>query len=298
MSFVKRQINVKIQKTVGGTFSSGANTVDLKGLRISLTIKSASTPFSTASIRIWGLTQSLITDLATFGFLRTGMLRNDIITVTAGDVGMQPKQVFYGTITTAEPDFQGAPAVPLNIEAQVGAFQLVDRTGSQTINGPTSAATLMQKLANQGNMSFENNNVNVNLPTMALWGSLGQQIRQVADAGKFTYFIDETNTLAIWPKGQARNKQGPVMVAPPPDGNMIGYPTFGNPLLHVKNLFDSSVKLGTQIQVKSSLKPANGIWNVVEIIHELEAEMPGGKWHSTYGVWSSTVASPTPAAAT
>jgi hypothetical protein len=297
MSFVKRKIGITIQKSEGTFGQTGTDTVSLQGLRVSVTIKQATSPYCTASVRIWGLSQQLITDLATFGFLYN-LVRHDTLTITAGDVGMQPKQIFVGTVIASEPDFQGAPNVPLNIEALLGAFQQVDRTGPQTVNGPISAASLMKTLADKGGYSFENSGVNITIPgAMTLTGSLWQQMQQVKDAGNFNFFVDETNTLAIWPKGKSRQGNS-VTVAPPPQGNMIGYPSFGNPLLFVKNLFDPSVRLGTKIQIQSSLKPANGTWYVQEIMHELEAELPGGKWHSTYGVYSLNLPSPTPPAAT
>ena len=297
MGFVQRAIGVSIQKAQG-TFSgtSGADTINLQGLRVSATITNAATPAQAlASVRIFGLTLSEITQLATFGYKRNSIEPNTI-TITAGNIGQSLTTVFQGTIITAEPDFQGAPSVVLNIEAQGGAYQLVQNTKPVSYNGSTSAASVMQNLASQGGYTFENNGVNTQLSSPYFWGSLGDQMRQCAQQAGFDFYIDETNTLAIWSPGQARTKQGPTIVAPPPAGNMISYPTFGNPLLYVKNLFDPSVKMGTQIKIQSSLQPANGIWNVIEITHELEAEVFGGKWHSLYGVYSADSSSPVPTA--
>ena len=85
----------------------------------------------------------------------------------------------------------------------------------------------------------------------------------------------DRKTLAIWPAGGSR-PGSPTLVSK--DTGMVGYPTFQQAALVVKTLFNPAIKPGGQIQVKSQIEAACGIWTVNKIRYELDTLTPRGRW--------------------
>jgi hypothetical protein len=85
-----------------------------------------------------------------------------------------------------------------------------------------------------------------------------------------------TNTIAIAPLGQARSGGG-MQLAPP---KLVKYPMFQQGQLIVRSYFDD-YKVGNNVSVQSSITPACGSWRINDVVHDIEAFMPHGKWFST-----------------
>ncbi len=85
----------------------------------------------------------------------------------------------------------------------------------------------------------------------------------------------ENNILSIWPRGGYRAGQIPIIS---PDTGMVGYPSFTQSGVVVKTLFNSAIRFGQLVSVQSSLQGATGQYRVQKLAHDIESEMPGGKW--------------------
>ena len=66
-----------------------------------------------------------------------------------------------------------------------------------------------------------------------------------------------------------------------PSTGMRGYPAFTSSGIEVTTLFNPTLQYGGNIQVESQLTPACGTWNIYNLAHELESEIPSGKWFTT-----------------
>jgi hypothetical protein len=62
---------------------------------------------------------------------------------------------------------------------------------------------MLQQLAKQSGLKFENNGVNTKLADPYYWGSPWKQMKEIIDGGGIYGAIDN-GTLAIWPKGGHR----------------------------------------------------------------------------------------------
>lgn len=290
MAFVERLVEIAIKLAPDAktnqpnTFSeSGTDSLTLKGFRTSARIMNSGTPVgSEATVDVWGMTPSVMNQLATLGLVFNIVPRNTI-TITAGDARTGMATVFGGTITAGYGDYNAAPDVPFRITALAGAADLVTPTPASSFTGSTSVATIMAGLARKMGYAFENNGITAQLSNPVYNGSARTQMLECAADAGINVDIINGSTLAIWPKGGNRNTPTIPVVAPPPDGTMIGYPSWTQQGIIVKNLFDPTISFGGLVKVKSSLKQVDevGTWAVYKLDLALDSKFPRGQWMQT-----------------
>jgi hypothetical protein len=275
MSFVKRQIDLTFQLGEGDFGTGGSNTVKLSGLRVMAKIIKAGGPsMGTAQLQVYGMALDKMNKLSTLGMRPTTVRKNTII-VEAGDEGGAKAAVFQGNITNAWFDGSGAPEVAFQVLAHVGGFDAVNPVKPTTFKGSVDVATLLSGLATQMGKSFENNGVNVKLSNPYFTGSARDQALAIVKAAGIQWNGLDDNKLAIWPSGQARGGQVPLVSAAT---GMIGYPNFTSQGIYVQSIFNPSIGFGSKIKVKSTIEPANGEWVTYALNYDLSAEFPQGPW--------------------
>lgn len=257
---------------------SGTDTVKFSGARTSVRVEnSGGLAGSTAQISVWGLSLSLMNQLSTLGQVIQMIPRNRI-TVTAGEVGGAMTTVFKGTIQQAYADFNGAPNVPFKMECNSTGAENAIPIPASSYTGATSVAEILQALANKMGWGFENNGVDATLSNPYLWGSAVSQVRRVAAAvGIDAEIVDQV--LIIAPRRGHRAGDVPLIAAPPV-GTMVGWPSYTQQGLVVRSLFDPRIKFMGLVQVSSSLKRASGSWKVHKLDLALDALVPRGDWLS------------------
>ena len=274
MFYVKRFINVQF---------IGPASVNVTGHRISARIVDSGTVgMGSAELAIYGLPLKTMNQLATFG-TRVHPQYDYKLIVTAGDEKNGMSTVFRGTITQAWADFQSAPDVPFHVVAQAGLIPAVMAAKPDAFNsysGDTDVAQMMQKLATQAGLAFENNGVNVKLNSPYHWGSPRNQMKAVAEAAGIEWII-ENDTLAIWPMNKSRNAKGGLLLSR--ETGMVSYPTFTDYGVLVKAEFTRSTDYGTSFTVQSDVTPANGEWSIRLKDYDLQSLVPKGHWFITLG---------------
>lgn len=101
--------------------------------------------------------------------------------------------------------------------------------------------------------------------------------------------------LAIWPRFGSRNTQNIPLIAPPPDGGMIGYPSFTQQGILVRNVFNPNIAFGGKVQVKTNeqaAQRAKGVWTVYKLDLALESQVPKGKWEMAAYCYNSNSPNP------
>jgi hypothetical protein len=96
--------------------------------------------------------------------------------------------------------------------------------------------------------------------------------------------------LYIAPKGKARANP-PVVVAPPPLGQMIEYPTYTPDGVLVKNVFDPRIGFLGSIELHSSIVKTQ-VFKVLKLDHALDANVPHGQWMSMIYGYTNIPAQP------
>ncbi|AVA21597.1 hypothetical protein [Rhizobium sp. NXC24] len=277
MSFTEKQIVVNFD-LANGSFGSGKNNrATISGLRCSAIIDATGgASSSTMNLSIWGLPLSLMNQLSTVGS-QLNARYNNAITVEAGDADTATTRVFGGRIFNAFVDGNSQPNVAFRVQATPGTFAAVKPAPPLTVRGSADAAGMMGNLAKQMGFAFENNGVNVKLSNPYFGGTAWTQAMAIARHGNFD-LIYEPNKMVISPRGQPR--QGDAILISP-DTGLVGYPMFNQNIVIVRCLFNPDVKQLSLVEVKSDLTPANGKWQVLSIIYELDSQVPNGKWFMT-----------------
>jgi hypothetical protein len=230
------------------------------------------------------MTLSQMNDLSTLGLtVATGVnvVFNNSILVEAGDDDAGMSVVFYGTIYAAWADVQSMPDCPFHVTANIGAYEAAKPVPPSSYRGLVDVATVLSGIATLAGWNFENSGVNVKVWNPYLPGTARDQAYAIAQHANVNIIIDGgvPGTLAIWPKGAARNGAVPLIS---PDTGMIGYPTYTRQGIVVTTLFNPNINFGQNVQIKSSLSPANGTWNVSSLTHTLDTEVPRGNWFTRF----------------
>lgn len=275
-SIVQRRIDLTIQLGQGTFGQSGFNTVTLTGLRISASIdKSGSPGFSSAQLRIYGMTLDLMNQLSTLGKPKL-YDRQNTISVSAGDTASGMAVVYSGIIIEAWGDFNAAPDVSFNITSVFGKLDAMKPVPALSYPGPTDAAVILSGIATQLGYSFENNGVSVILSAPYFPGTAREQaIACGKQAGIYVFFDDTSRTLAIWPPNGSRGGAIPLISA---QNGMVGYPAYAGTDVIVRTLYNPNIVFGRKMQVQSIIQPACGYWIINKVTHSLESEMPDGQW--------------------
>lgn len=269
MSFVRRRINVAFD------YANGDN-LTVTGLRCEVAVSCAGGAQMTAMHgRIYGMTGSQMNGLVTLGSKVGGVALNRV-TVLAGDDTAGMATVFSGTIFNAWADYNAQPSVALNIAAQGGLIQQLKPMSPTSYKGAVDVAVVLEKLASQMGLNFENNGVSVQLSNPYLPGAGRAQALAAAAAAGIEMLIDR-DALAIWPKGQNRGGQIPDIG---PTTGLKGYPTYTQQGLQLECVFNPAIQGGGKVNVTSSQAPACGNWIVTSLDHTLESEKPNGAWFS------------------
>lgn len=300
MSFVQRRIDVSVKLATNSqtnqptTFDeSGTDTVKLSGARTLVRIQNSGAPAGgSAQVDIFGMTPSLMNQLATLGLVFNLVPRNTL-TILAGDDEMGMTPVFSGTIVAGYGDYNSAPDVPFHFECNAGVADSTANAPPSSFPQATSVADIMSGFARQMGLSFENNNINITLPPSYFSGNVLTQMRACADHANINAEVIGT-TLAIWAKGGTRSG-GPIPLVSP-DTGMIGYPAYTQQGIIVKTLFNPQISFGGLIKVQSSLKPVNdvGQWGVYKLDLALDAMAPRGQWMMTCYCYNPKYPKPIP----
>jgi len=270
--------------TFGGTGQNTA-TIPVEGtggespasLRATAIIEENGGPTSAnAECWIYGLPLSLMNQLTTLGkqFNANAYGKNQI-SIYAGDDKSGVPLVFTGTVYEAYMDGMASmPRVPFRVRATGDWGLKMKMIPPTSVQGNADVATTMQKLASQAGLAFENGGVNVKVNNPYLPGSIRIQISTLASMAGIQHLISK-GTLAIWPTGQARQGGGHIVSR---QTGMVGYPAVESTNIVVKELYDPSFDCGHDFTIQSDVTAANGTWNCIRLVRELESEMPSGKW--------------------
>lgn len=263
----------------GGSFGSGGNTKTYEGFATSVNVTKPGLPEKNkATVKISGLSLADMSKMTTLAFAPLKTQKN-LLRIRAGEKGGSLGLVFEGEITTAYADFNTAPDVTMNIEAQSGSYPALIPLKQEAVQGEASAADLISKYAGEVGYSFRNEGVSSSVKNIVLNGSPVEKMRDVADQVGIEMIIDD-GAVVIMPAGKARS--GNAVLLKDTSG-LVGYPTFTQDGISLKAFFNPSFQQNGLVKVESIVPKASGTWKISKLTHNLEAYKPGG------GQWISQI---------
>lgn len=279
---LKKRISVRINLGEGEYGADLGPDVVLDGYRCSAEITGVCVCGQGAlSMRIYGIPPLVMNKLSTLGVPQGTARRNRVI-VSAGDDQTGISQIFTGTIYNAYADYSAQPNVSLAIEAQAGFYEQINPIPDNS-GRSGQVETLIESLASKIGWTFINSGVSAALGAFHIFGSVIDQIKQLASAANIAC-VFENDCVTIWPNGN--EVKGDDITLSPQSG-MVGYPAFSGGGIIVRHLFDNRIKIGQKVQVNTSVPQANGEFFVHAMQHQISAETPGGPWITTVFMNSS-----------
>lgn len=273
----KRTIEVEL-KLNGSTFSGGGTAKSYSGAAIDCRIRKRGLPsLNECEVDIANIKQADIETITTTSALNLELQRNEI-TVKAGNLGEQLSVVFQGEIFLAYGTYESAD-LGVHIEAMTGVFPKLKSDPPFTHEGRYSGTKLIQQYTEEMNYTFENNGFkDVQLTDMVVNGSPLDKIIQVAEHMKAQVICDDYKIILSPPEkgiGDAIN------VAPPPKGNMLGYPFFSANGVNFNNLWSPKFRQGGYINITETMVPrAKGLWKIILLNHHLQCHGAGDAWQT------------------
>lgn len=275
---LKRKIDVEVTLGRGDFGESGADRVRLSGLRVIATVTKGGLPsLDSATIRIFGATPTFMNQVTRLG-RPLDYLRDNTVTLFAGDDEGGMSQVFTGVIMSANTDLNRAPESSIDLFASAGALALVRPVDPISFNGGADIAVIAAQIAASMGKGFVNHGVTGRLNSPYLAGSAMDQLRALVQTGNIEADVNGGPTgevLEIWPKGTAKGAMGPLISK---DTGLVGYPQYSDVGIAVSCIFNPGIIFGQRFQLKTDIEPANGAWTVLNLSYELESETPGGRW--------------------
>jgi hypothetical protein len=276
LSYSKKELRFIITLGTGKFGSSSNDQIILQGFRATADIdKAGGMMMGTLRAKIYGVKQDDMNSITTLQW-KPGSLIPNTVEVYAVEPDAETL-VFAGNIVNAWGDYQGMPDVFLHIQAQAAYFNGLRAVKPFSIKGGVDAAVVMERIATDMGLAFENNNVSVMLTDVYLANTLKEQALELARMCNFTLYIDD-KVLAITNKYSPRKGLIPEISA---QSGLIGYPTFDGIGVNFQTVFNPAVAFGGAVKLTTDIERAAGEWVVVSVSHRLESEKPGGAWFST-----------------
>lgn len=280
MAFVQRQLDVTITLGTGDFGAGTGNTVTLTGYRVSATIQKFGQPSTDAAeVRVYGISASQLRQLSQLG-KPFPYVRNNRISISAGDAQSGMSVVYSGMIYTSYADFDAAPDVCLVVTAFYDLISSAKAITPLSFPGPSSVAVIAAQLAAQMGITFVNQGVNVTVPgSVYLAGSAKAMLDKLQQIGNFEYSTNggvAGQSLIIWPKGSSQGAQGPLIS---PATGLVGYPKFADTGVIIRAVYQPGFSLGTPFVLKSPdsvVQGGDGTWFVYSLTYDLEANNPTG----------------------
>lgn len=275
MAFSKRIITVRFRLGEGQFGKTGANTVEVSGLRISAQIsKSGGESWSSATVRIYGLPLEIMNRLTVLNKLAYPEQRDNRITILAGDEDKGASVCFSGIISEAWADFNDMPDTCFLVTAQSLLDESAHAIPATSYKGQVDVVTLLSGIASQMDRGLANNGVKSKMVNPYYSGTALDQLKSVCRDAFISCDVDDV-TVTVWPYNGSRDELFQVISS---KTGMVGYPMFTQNGILVNMLFDPTMVVGQTITIESSLTPACGGWQISAVTHNIESETPGGEW--------------------
>jgi hypothetical protein len=301
VSILQKKIDVTFIKT-RGSFTAAptqSNTLRLSGLRVSCRILRAGSPAkNTSEVTVFGMTRSQMDDLSTLGLVvkasptevGTLALAGDLVRIDAGDDQTGMSLVFVGTIHDSYADYSAMPDVGFHLSATTGLAESVfvtEATASSTFPGVWSFSDIVKRIADAMNVSVQDYLTYDPVLTDAYFvGGPFEQIQAAAEDCRIDAdFVDDHLELRNIGAGPGAPRSFQTVKISRQTG-LMRYPIFNSRGIRLEVAFNPALRRHSLVEVTSDVHAAEGIWRVVSLSHELECQVPGGRWQSTLDCWN------------
>jgi hypothetical protein len=284
-TYTLKQLRFTFTLGTNARFQGNNNQLVLTGLRATADIVFPGPPsFPTANVRIFGIKESDMQALTGLSFQTLTYQRNSMM--IEANSGQGWTTVFAGQLITVVPDFDQAPDVYLDIQAQTLGYDLLNPATPTSFPGPASFVQVLRTIALKMSQSFDDGGVQGSFSGPTYFsGTPAQQLRNACRKAGLIYYADlpgaagtsQLGVIEIGEPGSVRNL--PQWTLTPTTG-LVGYPKLTSVnLISLRAFFNPALRFGAPLLIQQSdQKAANGSWKIYDCAHQLSSLMPDGLW--------------------
>ncbi len=269
------------QRVLKFTFSGDqVGTLGIQGLRAAANIQVASGKTGVnAQVKIWGLTLAQMDNYSSRISAGPALGKFNAV-IEAGVLGGPLSTVINGPIIRSYVDLGSVPESAFVVSI-AGLYEAANPNPGQSFKGPYNAEDVISALC-AGTYTVVNNGAHAVLRNPNVTAdSIINQVLEIANHAGFRVSLATTsNTISIWPKNGTIDNQV-IDLGPSTDPELVGYPTFTETGLIVTSLYNPEIFVGRNINLKSSIPKANGLWQIVYAWHDLTTMIPKGPWFTS-----------------
>jgi len=259
-----RNMEVRFVLQYGNKFQGKYNTKIINQLSMEAKVtKTGGVSKDSADITIYGMLLDDITQLTTLNYLTNDVNRNRVELYAGYDDVLS--LLFVGDIVTASADLSDVNR-PFKVQAQTGFYAGATNAPNTNVKGKIKAQDIFSNLAQQANLTFVNQDVDVLVSNPIFIGGITEQISALANQIGVISKIDG-DVLTISKNSTAFGKK---VVLLNKDSGLLGYPKIDNQGVVFRAYFNPEIKYRYDIKLESIAPKCSGVWNIYELQYDLK----------------------------
>lgn len=272
MSYQRRRLEIEFTLAEGAFDEPNGNILTVSEMKCELSISAfGGVTGTTMDMRLYGLSLDYMAKLTNKAQNFIAQKQN-LVKVSAND-----EVIFIGTITASRINLNLMPDAPIEISANAVGYERTIPCAPTSVKGTTSAASLIEAIANKAGLKFTNVDVDKVAVNPHYRGNAIQQIQSIATDYDFYADVD-IGRVTIY-TGQYKIDETVPFVSP--EHGLIGYPIFYDMGINFTCMFSSAIRVGRDIKLETSLPNGSGTYRVIQgTSHYLSSWVEGGPWHT------------------
>ena len=249
--------------------------------RMRISVRNGGRQFGNAKLEIFGLRLDTMNQIARLWLEALAPQTSDSVMIETLDVNGNFTPFFQGIITWSAVDASAMPQVKLVIEAN-SSFALMNAPASPYANiGPVLIKSVLTSLAAEGDFALDYADTlpQYQASDLRLVGSPMDQINALMRGYPDLTFFTNLQRVVVR-KAMAPISADTIRIAP--DTGLQSNPVYATSGLTFSTLFNPELRPGVALNINSIFDFVNRtLWVAAVLAHEIEPNLPGGKWHTS-----------------
>lgn len=249
--------------------------------RMRISVRNGGRQFGNAKLEIFGLKLDTMNQIARLWLEALSPQASDTVLIETLDPNGNFTPFFQGIITWSAVDASAMPQVKLVIEAN-SSFALMNAPASPYANaGPVLIKDVLTTLTAEAGFALDYADTlpQIQASDVRLVGSPMDQINALMRGYPDLTFFTNLQRLVVR-KAMAPINADAIRIAP--DTGLQSNPVYATSGLTFMTLFNPELRPGAALDIHSIFDFVNRtLWVAAVLAHELEPNVPGGRWHTS-----------------
>lgn len=272
--YSKRSLRFEFVNETSSFDDAGNNQISISNVKSTVSCQSSGNLFGTqVKVSIFGLGLDMLAALSSKAM---GLFGTDTERISM-KIYVENTAIFVGYMTSSIANMNSVPNSALMITATANADLQNKPASPFSFSGPTSVGDVINAICKAVGYSpyiIGLDGVVVTNPHYE--GSVFDQLQTLCDDLSIAMSVTPPS-ISFWPQESVKDDVKPLIS---PEYGLIGYPIFSNGGLMFQTQFSTLLTTGRNVEIKTSLPHASGVYKLTSVTHELSSWVEDGPWHS------------------